>query len=100
MVIENGDVFKKKNNLVLRSIHDSYFIIDITDNYMNDKCVLYEINEVGTFIWKKINCKNNLETIAQELFNAIVDDVDFQDIASDTFNFISELVRNGLIERV
>jgi len=99
MVFDNNDIFVKRNDLILRTIHDSYFVIDITDNYMDDKCVLYEINEVGAFIWERINGNNNVTVIVQDLFDAIVDDIDIQNIYSDTILFISELLQNGLIER-
>lgn len=100
MALENREVFLRKDNFILRRIHDSYFLIDITDNYMNDKCVLFEINEIGAFIWRLINGKSSLGAIAQELFDAIADDVAFQDIVSDTSHFISSLLRNGLIKRI
>ena len=34
----------KKEGIVARTIHGSFFLIDIADNYSGDKCSLYEIN--------------------------------------------------------
>ena len=52
MLIKNGDI-------ILRTIHGSIFLIDISDNYSGDKCALYEINETGKFLWDNIDEMEN-----------------------------------------
>ena len=47
-------MLEKNKNIVLREIHDSYFLIDITQNYLSDVCSIYEVNEIGKFIWESL----------------------------------------------
>ena len=54
----------KKENIVERKIHDTYFLIDISDKYLDDKCHLYEINEIGDFIWKQLGMSDTVSDIA------------------------------------
>lgn len=45
----------KNQNIVLRTVHGSIFLIDISDNYAGDKCALYEMSIPGDFtprFWK------------------------------------------------
>lgn len=48
----------RKDNIVCRKIHGSYFLIDISDNYSGDKCSLYEVNQTGMFIWNNIESED------------------------------------------
>ena len=43
-------MYDKNPNIVCRDIHGSYFLIDITDNFSDNVCSLYEMNEIGRFI--------------------------------------------------
>lgn len=48
-------MIRKRENIVARVIHDSYFLIDIKQNYLDDKARIYEVNEIGYYIWKQYN---------------------------------------------
>jgi hypothetical protein len=50
-------LYTKNENIVARQIHDTYFLINIADNYAHDKCILYQVNEIGYFIWSNIHGK-------------------------------------------
>ena len=39
-------MINKKEYVVERKIHDSIYLINTKQNYLNDKCCLYEINEM------------------------------------------------------
>ena len=93
-------MFKVNENIVLRKIHGTYFLIDITDNYKEDKCSLYEINQTGTFLWENLaNAKDSSE-LAALLKAAIIDDVDFEIIKNDVDDFVAALrERNFIISR-
>lgn len=91
-------MIKKNDNIVARQIHGTFFLIDISDNYSNNKCALYEINETGMFIWNNINGLHKLDDIATLLKNAILDDVDYRVISDDVADFINALVIKHFVE--
>ena len=88
----------KNVNIVERKIHGSFFLIDISDNYAEDKCALYEINEVGSFIWNQIDNQKSITDIAVELQKVIVDDIDIQILVDDTQEFIESLLAKQFVE--
>ena len=92
-------MLRKNENIVSRSIHGSFFLIDITDNYANDTCALYEINETGKFIWENINGNNSLKDIAQLLKSALIDDIAFDIIYNDVDEFVSYLIEKEYVMR-
>lgn len=95
--MEKDMIVKKNENIVARTIHNCIFLIDIAENYSDDKCHLYEINEIGKFIWDKIdNCRTRYD-LAVEVKNAVVDDVSLEEIIEDTNCFISQLIHDGFV---
>lgn len=91
---------KRNENIVKREIHDTYFLIDITQNYLENTCSLYEINDIGLFIWDQLNHSNTIITIAENLYNAIEDDVAFEDILSDVEDYINILKKENFVVEV
>lgn len=89
---------RKQENIVSRKVRDTYFLIDITDNYAQDKCALYEINETGYFIWNQINGKNTVKDIALELQRVIIDEIDLQILIDDVAEFVDVLLAKGFAE--
>ena len=88
----------KKEGIVARTIHGSFFLIDITDNYSGDKCSLYEINQTGMFIWNHIDDSRSVRELAELLRDAIVDDVDIELIYQDVTEFVSDLQKKQFLE--
>lgn len=86
----------KNENIILRNIHDAYFLVDITDNFQDDKCTLYEINEIGKVIWDNIN-NNGIDEITSIIYDLIVDDIDYSVIHDDVSNFIDLLIKNNFV---
>lgn len=91
--------FKRNKNIVLRNIHDAYFLIDITDNYQDDKCVIYELNEIGSFIWKNIE-GNDVEGISKKLKDLIVNDIEYEVIYNDVIEYMKVLLNDNFIRNV
>lgn len=91
-------MFRKNPEIVRRKIHDSYFLIDITQNYLNDSCMLYEINEIGNFIWEQLEQRNNIEVIADKLFECLGNDVCREEVLKDIKEFIEILCQEGFME--
>jgi len=95
--ISKETIVTQKADIVCRNIYKSKFLIDITDNYLGDRCALYEINETGMFIWNCIDGKNSIEQLALLLRNAIIDDIDFDLILEDVIQFIISLCSNCFV---
>ncbi len=89
--------YKRKENIVMRKFHETNFLIDITDNYLNEKCSLYEINQIGTFIWERID-NMDIRAISTCLWEALSDDVPFEIIFLDVKNFLENLLQNDFVE--
>ncbi|MBP3883492.1 MAG: PqqD family protein [Olsenella sp.] len=90
----------RNDGVVLRPIHGSFFLIDIADNYSGDKCALYEINEIGAFLWRNIDGKNSLEDLVSLLQSAIEDDVPASILRQDTNEYLIDLKAHGFISEV
>ena len=88
----------KKENIVARTIHGSFFLIDISDNYSGDTCSLYEINQTGMFIWNNIDGTRSVKELAELLQAAIIDDVDFEILHEDVSEFVSTLLEKRFLE--
>lgn len=88
-------MIKRKNNIVARSIHDSYFLIDIKQNYLDEKCRIYELNEMGNFIWLQLEKTDKVSDVVDALMKEIVDEVDKKGIESDVIEFIELLENEG-----
>lgn len=91
---------KKNDNIIARTIHGAFFLIDISDNYAGDKCALYELNETGKYLWDHITKESTIESLAHQLFDAILDKVDYQIIYADTAEFLRLLQHKGFLSEV
>lgn len=90
----------KNENIILRTVHGSVFLIDITDNYSGDKCALYEINETGRFLWEHITGAVTVEDLVRALQEAIIDEVPFEVLYSDVSEFLEDLTEKRFLLEV
>lgn len=93
-------MFSKKKNIVVRKIHDTYFLINICQNYLEDNCYLYEINEVGYFIWEQLDNTSEIDEVVSNIMDCIVGDVNYSDIYEDVNEFINILINENFLEVV
>lgn len=100
MIIFTEVMFVSNKNAIARKIYNSYFLIDITDNYSGDRCALYEVNETGMFLWENLSTKKTADELAALLKEVIVDDVAYQSIFSDIMEFIHTLTGMNFILEV
>lgn len=86
-------MYKRNENIVSRMIYDSYFLLDITDNYLDEQCHLYEINEIGMYIWNYLldDC-NSIDEIVEKLKDCIIDEVDTKELYDDVKEFVELLL--------
>ena len=94
------EIYAHNENIVARVVHGSNFLIDITDDYSNDKCSLYELNDMGMYIWNCIDGHRTVEQIAAVVCEAIIDDVDQCTILSDVKEFLLKIKKQGFILEV
>ena len=90
--------YKKIESFVERNIYGKYFLINIKENYMNDKCYLYELNEIGHFIWNQIDRSHNMDDLVNNIIKETVDDVSYEKVHDDTAAFIEKLIIEGFVE--
>lgn len=89
----------RNENIVERNIHDSIYLINIKQSYMNDKCCLYEINEMGSYIWNMISGKQTINDIANQISSDMdVQDIDINEIKNDIVDYIELLAKEGFLE--
>lgn len=88
----------RKKFVVERNIHGSFYLINTKQNYLNDKCCLYEINEMGDCIWNKIN-DNTIDDIVNKVISCIVQcNISHDEIKKDVNGFICLLKNEGFVE--
>lgn len=93
-------MFIKNDSVVLRTIHGSIFLIDISDNYSGDKCSLYEINETGKFLWDAVDQNGTVDELVVALQNAIIDEVPREVLLNDVTEYINDLMNKSFILEV
>ena len=93
--------YKRNENVVERNIHGAFYLINIQDNYLDDKCRLYEMNEMGSVIWNIIDVsseeKSQIDYIVRYIIGLIVDEVSFDDIRKDVESFIDSISKEGFL---
>jgi len=90
-------VYEKNENIVARKIHDTFFLINIKQNYLDNKCVLYEINELGYFIWNTLGYTGNVEGIADKIIDKIDEPIERETIVNDVKGFLDILSVEGYV---
>lgn len=91
-------MYERCKNIVLRNIHDTYFLIDITDNYMDDECVLNETNEVGVIIWRMLSKPIEIDEVVHELKKQLNGEIKDDILHSDIEEYIQYLLQLGFIK--
>lgn len=90
----------KNDDVVLRMIHGSIFLIDISDNYSEDKCALYEINETGKFLWDNIEENSTIDGLVDALQDVIIDEVPRDVLVADVTEYIGDLIDKEFVSEV
>ena len=88
--------YSRNTNYVLREVHDSFFLIDITDNYFNGKCKMLELNEIGAFIWNCIEKPSDAASVTDRLLSVIIGDVDPDEVFNDVEECLINFENKGI----
>lgn len=103
-MVDNNIIIKptqkiiRKEHIILRKIHGSNFLLNITDKYNNDKCALFEINDIGSFLWDNISDSISLKELVEKLRSAIIDEIEYDILYNDVIEFIISLLDKEFIE--
>lgn len=88
--------YKKNEDVVFRKVSDESMLVPIKDN-VGDLGFIYNLNDVGTFIWERIDGKTQLMDIQKMLANEF--DVSPFQAEKDLLEFIAHLEKiNCIIE--
>ena len=75
-------------------------MIDISDNYLEDKCSIFEINEIGKFIWDSMDEYNTIEELVSTLQNVIDDEIPYEELYSDVSEYMNDIVDKKFVLEV
>jgi hypothetical protein len=86
--------FKRNENFVFRKIGDEMILVPIKDN-VGDMGYIYNLNELGAFIWQHLDGKDRLLDIK----NSILEEFDASDqqAEKDMCEFVDGLKEIGAI---
>lgn len=85
---EIDQVFQKNENFVFRQIDDETILVPIKDN-LGDMGSIYNLNEVGAFVWKQLNGKASLADIKNRILDTF--EVSEREADTDLSNFVNQL---------
>ena len=85
---EIDQVFQKNENFVFRQIDDETILVPIKDN-LGDMGSIYNLNEVGAFVWEHLNGKASLADIKHMILDTF--EVSEQEADADLSDFVNQL---------
>ncbi|MBR5800435.1 MAG: PqqD family protein [Lachnospiraceae bacterium] len=90
----------RREGIVNRKIHDLFYLIDIKMNYSQDRCYLYQINEIGNYIWESLDLVDDIESMTDLLIKEINDDIDWKLVYDDVKDFVNFLCCEGYLVKM
>lgn len=92
--------FLQNEKYRLREIDDVSFLVDMKYKHYYEKPFLLRLNSMSKEIWKLINEPKDIQTIAENISEMIVDDIDINVIAKDVIEFLDFMVEKGCVNRI
>ena len=84
-----------KDNFIFKEVQEEYMIVPLLNGNVNMSKV-FNLNETGAFIIKKLKEKDDIEYVVDEMFKEY--DADKELLRSDIKVFIEELKKRGFYE--
>ena len=81
-------IFRKNENFVFRQIDDETILVPIKDN-VGDMGAIYNLNEVGAFVWEHFDGEKTLFDIKNMVAGEF--EVSLEDAESDLIEFVNQL---------
>jgi hypothetical protein len=85
---EAEQTYKRNENFVFRQIENETILVPIKDNVGDMNCI-YNLNEVGAFIWQNIKCRNTIAEIKDMILSEF--DVTESQAEADLDHFVKDL---------
>jgi hypothetical protein len=80
--------FKRNENFVFRRIENETILVPIKDDVGDMNCI-YNLNELGAFIWENIKCKNSVADLKKMIISEF--EVSESQAEADLNEFVSDL---------
>jgi hypothetical protein len=81
-------VYKKNENFVFRKIEDETILVPIKDN-VGDMGSIYNLNDVGAFVWEQVDGVKSLQEIKNRLLAEY--EVSASEAEDDLFEYMAQL---------
>ena len=81
-------IFQKNENFVFRQIDDETILVPIKDN-LGDMGSIYNLNEVGAFIWEHFDGQKTIGDIKNRIINEF--EISEQEAQKDLMEFVTQL---------
>jgi len=85
---EAEQTYKRNENFVFRQIENETILVPIKDNVGDMNCI-YNLNEVGAFIWQNIKCKHSVDDIKKMIISEF--EVTESQAEADLEEFVKDL---------
>jgi hypothetical protein len=87
-MLEIDQVFRKNKNFVFRQIDDETILVPIKDN-LGDMGSIYNLNEVGAFIWEHFDGQQTIGEIKNRIINEF--EISEKEAQKDLMEFVNQL---------
>jgi len=85
---EFDQVFRKNENFVFRQIDDETILVPIKDN-LGDMGSIYNLNEVGAFIWERFDGQKTIGDIKDRIVKEF--EISEKEAQQDLIEFVNQL---------
>ena len=89
--------YRRNDNFVFRKIGDEMILVPIKDN-VGDMGYIYNLNELGAFIWQHLDGKDRLLDIKNSILEEF--DASAQQAEKDVCEFVDDLKEIGAISEM
>ncbi len=97
IMIELDQSYRRNENFVFRRIEDETILVPIKDN-VGDMGSIYNLNEMGAFVWEQLDGEQNLETIKAKIIDEY--EVSPREAEADLSEFVTDLIEIEALIRV
>jgi hypothetical protein len=88
-MIDLNQRYQRNQNFVFRRIEDETILVPIKDN-VGDMGSIYNLNEIGAFVWEHLDGARNLATIKNKILDEY--EVSPRQAEADLSKFMTDLV--------
>lgn len=94
-IVKKTDPLKIKDGFILREVAGNYVVIGVEDESIDFNGLITINNEVGVFLWKKLESGTTMEQLLADILAEY--DVDEETAKEDIVNFLKKLDEGKLL---